>query len=115
MRDFAQVIGDGRIRNETVEQGITRLGIDSVGLENHDREILRIIIEKYSGGPVGADTLSISIGEAIESLEDFYEPYLIQCGFLQRTSRGRVATPLAYRHLQIPMPESSNEDQKFLF
>ena len=88
MRDFAQVVGDGTIHLETVREGIERLGIDTMGLEEHDREILRIIINKYGGGPVGAETLSISIGEAIESLEDFYEPYLIQCGFLQRTPRG---------------------------
>ncbi len=114
MRDFAQVMGDGTIHHATVVEGIKRLGIDSMGLEQHDREILNIIIEKYGGGPVGAETLSISIGEAIESLEDFYEPYLIQCGFLQRTPRGRVATPLAYKHLHIAVQES-NEDQSLLF
>jgi holliday junction DNA helicase RuvB len=115
MRDFAQVVGDGTIHHETVTEGIGRLGIDPLGLEEHDREILRIIIEKYGGGPVGAETLAISIGEAIESLEDFYEPYLIQCGFLKRTPRGRVATPLAYEHLGLSLNAKRHEDQNFLF
>ena len=115
MRDFAQVVGDGTIRHRTVTEGIQRLGIDTMGLEEHDRQILRVIIEKYDGGPVGAETLSISIGEAIESLEDFYEPYLIQCGFLQRTPRGRMATALAYKHLGINPENNKYEDQKFLF
>ena len=82
-----------------------------MGLEEIDREILRTIIKKYSGGPVGAETLAISVGEGIDSLEDFYEPYLIQMGFIKRTPRGRVATALAYEHLRIEM----NEDQRFLF
>lgn len=115
MRDFAQIEGDGTIRLVTVQEGIDRLGIDSMGLEEHDREILRVIIENYGGGPVGADTLSISIGEGIESLEDFYEPYLIQCGMIQRTPRGRVATPSAYKHLGLQIDTKRNEDQKFLF
>jgi Holliday junction DNA helicase RuvB len=73
-----------------------------------------VIIEHYNGGPVGAETLAISVGEAIESLEDFYEPYLIQRGFLKRTPRGRVATELAYKHLKIEGPKK-NEDQGILF
>lgn len=101
MRDFAQVLGNGIIDVDTVKNGLKRLQIDNYGLEKHDREILRTIIELYNGGPVGAETLAISVGEAIESLEDFYEPYLIQRGFLTRTPRGRMATELAYRHLNI--------------
>lgn len=115
MRDYAQVLGNGIIRQQVVEDGLNRLGIDIFGLENYDREILRVIIEKYNGGPVGAETLAISVGEAIESLEDFYEPYLIQRGFLKRTPRGRVVTPLAYEHLNIEFDPSKHENQQFLF
>jgi len=104
MRDFAQVEGDGTVTRGVVDRGLERLEIDGFGLESQDREILRVIIENYGGGPVGAETLAISVGEAIESLEDFYEPYLIQRGFLQRTPRGRVATESAYRHLGIEPP-----------
>jgi Holliday junction DNA helicase RuvB len=84
-----------------VVEGLERLEIDSLGLERHDREILRIIIERYNGGPVGAETLAISVGEAVDTLEDYYEPYLIQAGLLQRTPRGRVVTSLAYEHLKL--------------
>jgi Holliday junction DNA helicase RuvB len=113
MRDFAQVLGTGEITWETVSEGLKRLKIDHYGLENHDREILRVIIEQYGGGPVGAETLAISVGEAIDTLEDFYEPYLIQRGFLKRTPRGRMATPLSYQHLGLERP--TNENQGILF
>ncbi len=113
MRDFAQVLGNGTIDIETVKEGLKRLQIDNYGLEKHDREILRTIITRYNGGPVGAETLAISVGEAIESLEDFYEPYLIQRGFLTRTPRGRMATDLAYRHLSIE--RGNDENQSVLF
>jgi holliday junction DNA helicase RuvB len=112
-RDFAQVDGDGKIDLSIVESSLERLEIDKYGLEGHDREILKVIIEKYRGGPVGAETLAISVGEATESLEDFYEPFLIQSGFIKRTQRGRVVTPLAYKLLGIKPQE--NEDQRFLF
>jgi len=113
MRDFAQVEGDGKITPGIVKAGLGRLEIDSYGLEKHDREILRVIIGKYNGGPVGADTLAISVGEAVESLEDFYEPYLIQRGFLTRTPRGRTVTPAAYELLE--ETKDSHEDQGLLF
>jgi Holliday junction DNA helicase RuvB len=113
MRDFAQVLGDGRIDTRVIQAGLGRLEIDKFGLEKQDREILLTIIEKYNGGPVGAETLAISVGEAIETLEDFYEPYLIQRGFLQRTPRGRTATDMAYKHLKIE--KKRNEDQELLF
>jgi Holliday junction DNA helicase RuvB len=113
MRDFAQVFTGGAITRNVVSDGLGRLAIDSYGLESHDREILKTIIEKYSGGPVGAETLAISVGESIDTLEDFYEPYLIQRGFLKRTPRGRVATPLAYEHLGLGI--KGNEDQGLLF
>ncbi|MBN2617068.1 MAG: Holliday junction branch migration DNA helicase RuvB [Spirochaetales bacterium] len=111
MRDFAQVTGNGIITNKIVDEGLKRLEIDGYGLERHDREILRTIITKYGGGPVGAETLAISVGEGIDSLEDFYEPYLIQKGFIKRTARGRVATPLAYKHLGLEL----HENQRLLF
>ncbi|HDQ14118.1 MAG TPA: Holliday junction branch migration DNA helicase RuvB [Sediminispirochaeta sp.] len=113
MRDFAQVLSDGVITVEVIREGLQRLEIDSYGLEKHDREILRTIIEKYQGGPVGAETLAISVGEATESLEDFYEPYLIQRGFLQRTSRGRVVTDMAYKHLNMDKIKDENQDLLF--
>jgi holliday junction DNA helicase RuvB len=122
MRDFAQILGSGDVDIAIIKEGLARLEIDRYGLERHDREILRTIIEQYGGGPVGAETLAISVGEAVESLEDFYEPYLIQRGFLQRTPRGRTATPLAYEHLGIDGKTGTTgkrngtiEDQRFLF
>ncbi|MCX7787766.1 MAG: Holliday junction branch migration DNA helicase RuvB [Spirochaetes bacterium] len=109
MRDFAQVLGSGVVTLSVVSEGLERLKIDHFGLESHDREILRIIIEHYGGGPVGAETLAISVGEGIDTLEDFYEPYLIQRGFLKRTPRGRMATPLAYEHLGFKRPDHENQ------
>jgi Holliday junction DNA helicase RuvB len=99
MRDFAQAWNEEAIGEKVVEEGLKRLEIDGLGLERHDREILRIIIERYQGGPVGAETLAISIGESVETLEDYYEPYLIQAGLLQRSPRGRMTTDMARRHL----------------
>jgi Holliday junction DNA helicase RuvB len=99
MRDYAQFAGEAAITLPVVQDGLSKLEIDSLGLERQDREILKIIIERYKGGPVGAETLAISIGESIETLEDYYEPYLIQAGLLQRTSRGRMVTSLGYGHL----------------
>ncbi|MBO7638906.1 MAG: Holliday junction branch migration DNA helicase RuvB [Treponema sp.] len=116
MRDFAQVQGSGVITKGIVEEGLERLGIDSLGLEYYDREILLSIINNFSGGPVGAETLAISIGESMDTLEDYYEPYLIQCGLLQRTARGRIVTEKAYRHLGLdPRKINTNEDQRLLF
>jgi Holliday junction DNA helicase RuvB len=117
MRDFAQILDDGaengRITKAVVIEGLGRLEIDGLGLEKHDREILKIIIERYSGGPVGAETLAISAGETVDTLEDYYEPYLIQAGLLQRTPRGRMVTPMAYKHLKLPGP--ANESGGLLF
>jgi Holliday junction DNA helicase RuvB len=115
LRDFASVMGDGHIDVEIVDHGLSRLGIDEQGLEKQDRNILRTIIEFYDGGPVGAETLSISVGEAIESLEDFYEPYLIQKGYLKRTPRGRMTTKLAYELLGIPCTRNLDDNQGILF
>ncbi|MFH2116279.1 MAG: Holliday junction branch migration DNA helicase RuvB [Spirochaetota bacterium] len=99
MRDFAQVAGSRTVSASIVADGLARLEIDRYGLERHDRDVLSAIILKYGGGPVGAETLAVSTGESVETLEDYLEPYLIQSGFIMRTPRGRVATPLAYEHL----------------
>ncbi len=119
MRDFAQVKKSPEITLEIVEEGLDRLGIDSLGLERYDREILLAIMNKFGGGPVGAETLAISIGESMDTLEDYYEPYLIQCGLIQRTPRGRIVTQKAYQHLGIEMKNmkegKDNETQRFLF
>ena len=99
MRDYAQFSGSEVITLPVVKDGLTRLEIDQLGLEKQDRDILTMIIERYRGGPVGAETLAISVGESVETLEDYYEPYLIQAGLLQRSPRGRMVTSLAYGHL----------------
>lgn len=104
VRDFSQVKGTGVIDLEITNQTLKSLGIDEQGLEGLDREILRIIIERFHGGPVGIDTISASIGEERVTIEDVYEPYLIQAGFLHRTQKGRVASDLAYRHLGLESP-----------
>lgn len=111
-RDFAEVNGNGIIDATIVHKSIKNLGIDLNGLEEQDRNILRTIIDFYGGGPVGAETLSISVGEAIESLEDFYEPYLIQKGYLKRTPRGRMVTAKAYEllHMEDKIPFSIKND-----
>lgn len=113
MRDFAQSKGMDTIDLQTVTEGLTRLGIDSLGLEKIDRDILKSIITNFGGGPVGAETLAISIGENIDTLEDYYEPYLIQQGLIQRTPRGRMATDKAYLHLGLK--GINNENTGFLF
>lgn len=113
LRDYADVLSDGVITTDIVKHGLTKLGIDSNGLEKQDRNILATIIDFYDGGPVGADTLSISVGEAVETLEDFYEPYLIQQGYLKRTPRGRCVTQKAYDLLK--KEDKKNVDQGLLF
>lgn len=100
MRDYAQIWGDGRLTTEVVARGLSALEIDHCGLDTTDRKILAIIIDRYSGGPVGVETLAISVGETPDTLEDVYEPYLVQSGFLKRTARGRMATDLAMRHIK---------------
>lgn len=114
MRDFAQVFGSGSITPQLVMEGLHKLEIDTLGLEQYDREILQSIIQNFGGGPVGAETLAISIGESTDTLEDYYEPYLIQAGLLQRTPRGRMVTEKAYSHLGLTK-ESYNANEKFLF
>lgn len=99
VRDYASVLGDGNISLEIAKVALQKLEIDELGLDEVDRKMLETIILKYAGGPVGLDTLAATIGEETETIEDVYEPYLMQIGFLARTPRGRVATPLAYTHL----------------
>nr|PZN11828.1 MAG: Holliday junction branch migration DNA helicase RuvB [Caldicoprobacter oshimai] len=105
VRDFAQIKADGVITQEVAREALELLEVDSIGLDEVDRKILRTIIEKYNGGPVGLDTLAASTGEESTTIEDVYEPFLLQMGFIARTPRGRVVTPLAYRHLKIPYQE----------
>lgn len=102
VRDFAQVMGDGTITKETADLALQRLEVDKLGLDTIDRRMLTAIIRNYGGGPVGLETLAATIGEEAVTLEDVYEPYLMQLGFLTRTPRGRCVTPLAYDHLHIP-------------
>ena len=101
VRDYAAVLGDGNITKEIAKIALGKLEIDDLGLDNIDRNILKTIILNYTGGPVGIETLSSTIGEEVETIEDVYEPYLMQMGFIARTPRGRVATPSAYKHLGI--------------
>lgn len=114
MRDFAQVEGSNVITSKIVKEGLCRLEIDEIGLEKYDREILLSIIQNFGGGPVGAETLAISIGESMDTLEDYYEPYLIQCGLIQRTPRGRIVTDKAYEHLGLKKSANAN-NQATLF
>jgi holliday junction DNA helicase RuvB len=100
VRDFADIIGDGTITMQITQTALTKLRIDECGLDMKDRDYLRVIIEKYKGGPVGVETIATSISEDPLTLEDVYEPYLIQKGYISRTPRGRVATELAYKHLK---------------
>ncbi len=111
MRDFAQVEGSRTVTRAIVDTGLDRLEVDALGLERLDREILKAVILKYAGGPVGAETLAITVGEGVDSLEDYYEPFLIQAGLLARTARGRVATQAAYRHLGMEIPREDGRLQ----
>ena len=110
MRDFAQVTTGGAITYESAKLGLDRMEVDELGLDANDRRMLSTMIRFYNGGPVGLDTLAAAIGEEAVTLEDVYEPYLMQIGFLQRTPRGRVATKAAYLHLGLPYPEPAGEN-----
>ncbi len=101
VRDYAAVLGDGKISLEITKTALKKLEIDDLGLDNIDKKILETIIHHYSGGPVGLETLAATVNEETATIEDVYEPYLMQIGFLARTARGRVATPLAYEHFGI--------------
>ncbi|HWI55512.1 MAG TPA: Holliday junction branch migration DNA helicase RuvB [Desulfobacteria bacterium] len=107
VRDYAQVKAQGKITLEVAIQALSMLEVDFLGLDHTDRKLLLAIIQKFGGGPVGLDTISAATGEESDTIEDVYEPYLMQLGFINRTPRGRVATTLAYRHMGIEM---NNED-----
>src|SRR5215211_1992451 len=112
VRDFAQVHGEGEITEETADAALAMLEVDELGLDDVDRRILRAIVEKFDGGPVGIDTLAAATSEETDTIMDVYEPYLIQLGFLQRTPRGRIATRLAYEHLKTAPPPSLEARQQ---
>ena len=105
-RDFAEVMGNGVVSKETADLALARMEIDPIGLDNIDRLLLSAMIKNYNGGPVGLETISAAIGEEAITIEDVYEPYLMQIGFLSRTPRGRVVTPAGYRHLGLTPPEN---------
>ena len=113
VRDYAQVKGDGRISEKIAKEALEMFEVDAMGLDNMDRKILTTIVEKFSGGPVGLETIAVGVSEETETISDVYEPFLIQSGFLERTPRGRVATKLAYQHLGLP--KNSTKEQKELF
>lgn len=111
VRDFAEVRASGVITAEVARDALALFEVDDLGLDQTDRHLLYTIIEKFGGGPVGLDTLAAGVNEETETIEDVYEPYLMQIGFLQRTPRGRVVTMTAYRHLGLPLPESQSGDE----
>lgn len=111
-RDFAEVMGNGTITVDTAKIALGRMEIDELGLDLIDRLLLTSMIKNYKGGPVGLETIGATIGEEAVTIEDVYEPYLMQIGFLSKTPRGRVVTPLAYEHLGIPFGDASNGQQK---
>jgi Holliday junction DNA helicase RuvB len=107
-RDFAQVLGNGKLDLAAAKHALDRLDVDEAGLDDMDRRLLRVIIEHYKGGPVGIETIAAALSEPRDTLEDVYEPFLIQQGFLARTARGRMATPRAYEHLRLPPPREQS-------
>lgn len=113
-RDFADVKGDGTVTREIAQMALTALEVDEKGLDEMDKRILLAIIQKFNGGPVGLNTLAIAVGEEPGTVEEVYEPYLIQEGFLQRTPRGREVTPLAYRHFGMKLPSAGDAQQMLL-
>ena len=115
VRDYAQVRADGRVTTEVAEAALSRLNVDEYGLDDMDARILQIIIEKFDGGPVGLSTIAVAVGEDAGTLEEVYEPFLIQQGFLHRTSRGRTASPAAYRHFGFTPPPSQPGNQQSMF
>ena len=121
VRDYAQVVADGQIDLEVARAALAQLEVDELGLDENDRRLLRALIELFNGGPVGLSTLAAALAEEIDAIEDVYEPFLLQLGFLQRTPRGRMATRRAYTHLGLPFverqppPDESGPTQNRLF
>lgn len=113
VRDFAEVVGTGVITDVLADQALEQLEVDRCGLDRTDRRVLRAIIEKFGGGPVGIDTIAAAISEETETIEDVYEPFLMQNGFLNRTPRGRVVTEAAYRHLGLTPPKREEVGRLF--
>ena len=109
VRDFAQVKGDGRIDQKIALIGLDALNVDKNGLDDMDNRILLAIIDKFKGGPVGLNTIATAIGEQAGTIEEVYEPFLIQEGYIKRTSRGRETTPLAYKHLGLELPGKTGD------
>ena len=112
VRDYAQVRGDGCITQEIAREGLDMLDVDRLGLDRVDRTLLFTMIDKFGGGPVGLDTLAASTGEDANTIEDVYEPYLLQLGFIQRTPRGRVCTPQVYEHLGRVRPQNAPDAEQ---
>ncbi len=112
VRDYAEVRTDGKVTLEGTREALALLEIDALGLDDSDRSVLRAIIHKFNGGPVGLETIAASISEEADTIMDVYEPFLLQCGFLHRTPRGRVATAAAYRHLGLEPPRSAPMGQQ---
>lgn len=110
VRDFAQVRADGRITPEVANDALTLLQVDPQGLDEIDHRVLKTIVEKFNGGPVGLDTISAAVGEEADTIMDVYEPFLMQLGFIARTNRGRVATKLGYEHIGVPYPANLKND-----
>ena len=108
MRDFAEVRAQGRVTPEVAREALDRLGVDEHGLDEVDRNLMLTIIQKFSGGPVGLNTIAASLSEEEDAIEEIYEPYLMQMGLLDRTQRGRVATPLAYKHFGLEPPRAQH-------
>jgi Holliday junction DNA helicase RuvB len=113
VRDYAQVMANGKITRQVAIDALSKLEVDSLGLDEIDHKVLRTIIEKFNGGPVGLDTIAASISEEADTITDVYEPFLMQLGFLERTPRGRQATRLAYEHLDIPYNKKSAQGNLF--
>jgi Holliday junction DNA helicase RuvB len=112
VRDFAEVAGNGSIDKTIAADSLARLDVDNLGLDEMDKRILEVIIHKFKGGPVGINTLAVAVGEEQDTIEEIYEPFLIQEGLLNRTPRGRVVTSNGYKHLNL---KQSEKDQKELF
>jgi holliday junction DNA helicase RuvB len=112
VRDYAQVEAQGVITQDVAKEALDMLGVDRRGLDKMDRHIMLTIIQKFNGGPIGLDTLSAAVSEEKDTLEDVYEPFLIQMGYIKRTPRGRVATKLAYSHFGIPMDDRDPQQKK---
>jgi holliday junction DNA helicase RuvB len=106
VRDWAEVRGSGAIDAAAADAALDLLGVDHVGLDRLDRELLSVICERFAGGPVGLSTLAVAVAEEADTIEDVYEPYLLQRGFIKRTPRGRCATAHAFRHIGLEPPES---------